>query len=173
MNSLIPFTFNEYFTTNYVGKVQEVLLNIDYFIADPIRRVYQLLFTLSQTISMENWRNSKQNIRPKKGICSYLMNFYHVVDTIYTECTELFCASFWCPCVSSQWNFEMSFALGFCSWRYSLTRMQDGKVVVSSSNLKGNKSYWGFKLPRVKLQWMCEGNPWENWLWFKLAQSLS
>ena len=41
---------------------------------------------------MKNW-NSKQNIRPKKGICSYLVK----VDTIYTEGTELFCASFWCP----------------------------------------------------------------------------
>ena len=36
-------------------KVREVLLNIDYFIADsPVRRVYHLLFTLSQTISMKN-----------------------------------------------------------------------------------------------------------------------
>ena len=67
---------------------------------------------------MKNW-NSKQNIRPKKGICSYLVEFYRVVDTIYTECTELlFCASFWCPCVLSQWNFEMSYVLGFCSqWK--------------------------------------------------------
>ena len=38
MNSLIASTFNEYFTTNYVGKVQEVLLNIDYFIADPHKK---------------------------------------------------------------------------------------------------------------------------------------
>ena len=33
---------------------------------------------------MKNW-NSNQNIRPKKGICSYLVNFYRVVNTIYTE----------------------------------------------------------------------------------------
>ena len=38
MNSLIPSTFNEYFTTYYVAKVWEVLLNIDYFIADPRKK---------------------------------------------------------------------------------------------------------------------------------------
>ena len=27
--------------------------------------------------------NGKQNLRPKKGICSYLMKFYHAFDTVF------------------------------------------------------------------------------------------
>ena len=38
-------------------------------------RVYQLLFTCSQTISMKNL-NGKQNLRPEKGIYNYLVKFY-------------------------------------------------------------------------------------------------
>ena len=49
---LIYSIFNASFNTNYVASVWEVLLNI-YFIADPRNkaRVYQFLFTYSQTIA--------------------------------------------------------------------------------------------------------------------------
>ena len=73
-----------------------------YFIADPHNKasVYQLLFTYSQTILMK-YLNSKQNLRPEKGIYSYLVKFYRTIDTIYAEYAGLFLVSLLCPCVSS------------------------------------------------------------------------
>ena len=97
-----------HFTTNYVASVSwEVLLNI-YLITDPHNkpRVYQLLFTYNQTILMK-YLNSKQNLRPEKGIYSYLVKFYRTIDTIYAEYTGLFLVFLLCPCVSSAatlWN---------------------------------------------------------------------
>ena len=31
--------------------------------------------------------NGKQNLGPEKGIYSYLLKFYHTINTIYMECT--------------------------------------------------------------------------------------
>ena len=31
--------------------------------------------------------NGKQNLGPEKGIYSYLVKFYHTINTIYMECT--------------------------------------------------------------------------------------
>ena len=86
-DALIPCISNAYFTTNYVARNWEVLLNI-YFIADPHNkaRVCHLLFTYSKTILMK-YLNSKQNLRPEKGIYSYLVKFYCTIDTIYAELT--------------------------------------------------------------------------------------
>ena len=76
-----------------------ILLQI---IADPHNkaRVYQLLFTYSQTILMK-YLNSKQNLRPEKGIYCYLVKFYRTINTIYADYTGLFLVSLLCPCVSS------------------------------------------------------------------------
>ena len=63
-NSLTPSKFNTYFTTNYVPSIWKYLANI-YFIADPVTRVYQILFTSSQTISMKNL-NGKQKQLPRE-----------------------------------------------------------------------------------------------------------
>ena len=84
-DSLIPFTFNAYFTTNYIASVWEVILNI-YLNVDPGNKGLsnQLLFTCSQTILMKNL-NGKQNLRPEKDICSYLVKFYCTIDTVYVE----------------------------------------------------------------------------------------
>ena len=42
----------------------------------------------------------KQNLRPEKGIYSYLVKFYRTIDTIYAKYTGLFLVPFLCPCVS-------------------------------------------------------------------------
>ena len=56
--------------------------------------------------------NGKQNLRPEKGIYSYLLKFYHAINTVYMECTAflknyfvyLSCA-FMLPL---QWHFQIS-----------------------------------------------------------------
>ena len=49
---------------------------------------------------MENL-NGKQNLRPEKGFCSYLVKFFYcVIDTVYVEYTGLFFVSLLCPCFS-------------------------------------------------------------------------
>ena len=51
--------------------------------------------------------NGKQNLRPEKGIYSYIVKFYRTIDTIYVEFTGLFRVFLLCPCVSSEatlWN---------------------------------------------------------------------
>ena len=86
----------------YYKLLSQCLRSIIEFLQTPVTRVYQLLFTSSQTISMENL-NGKQNHRPEKGICSYLVKFfYHVIDTlsVYVEYTGLFCVCLLCPCFS-------------------------------------------------------------------------
>ena len=86
-DSLIPFTFNAYFTTKYIASVWEVILNI-YLNVDPGNKGLsnQLLFTCSHTILMKNL-NGKQNLRPEKDICSCLVKFYCTIDTVYAEYT--------------------------------------------------------------------------------------
>ena len=106
-DSLIPSLFNAYFTTNYRPAFEKYYW---IFISSrtPVTRsgFISFFFTCSQTISMKNL-NSKQNLRPEKGIYSYLVKFYRTIDTIYVEYTGLFCVSLLCPCVSSAatlWN---------------------------------------------------------------------
>ena len=48
---------------------------------------------------MENL-NGKQNLRPEKGICNYLVKFYSEIDTVHAEYTGLFRVSPFCPRVS-------------------------------------------------------------------------
>ena len=43
----------------------------------------------------------EQNLRPEKGIYSYLVKFYRKIDTMYAEYTGLFLVPLLCPCVSS------------------------------------------------------------------------
>ena len=78
-----------------------------YLIADPVTGVYQILFTSSQTISMKNL-NGKQNHRPEKETCSYLVTFYRLIDTVYAEYTGLFRVALLCSCVSSAATLSMS-----------------------------------------------------------------
>ena len=100
--SRIEFLAVRFFYTFYIQCIFYYKLLNTYFIADPRNkaRVYQLLFTCSQTMSMKNL-DGKQNLRPEKGIYSYLVNFYRTIDTIYAEYTRLFRVSLLCPCVSS------------------------------------------------------------------------
>ena len=88
--------------------LSQCLRSIIELLQTPVTRVYQCLFTIiSQTISMENL-NGKQNLRPEKGICSYLVKFFYcVIDTVYVEYTGLFFVSLLCPCFScaaTLWN---------------------------------------------------------------------
>ena len=97
-----------------VASIWESILYNWIFISSliPITRVYQLLFTSSQTILMENL-NGKQNLRPEKGICTYL------VKSITFDWDSL-CGVYWIiSCISLVplcflWqHFEISHALGF------------------------------------------------------------
>ena len=95
-------SFNAYFTTNCVASIWEVLLNI-YFIADP-RNKGLSAFIYMQSNNLDEEFNSKQNLRPEKGICSYLVKFYCTINPDYVEYTGLFCVSLFCACVHMQWK---------------------------------------------------------------------
>ena len=64
---------------------------------------------------MENL-NGKQNLRPEKGFCSYLVKFFCcAIDTVYVESTGLFFVSLLtCALVFPvRRHFEISHAQGF------------------------------------------------------------
>ena len=57
--------------------------------------------------------NVKQNLRPEKGICSYLVKFHRTMDTDYAKYTGLFRALSCALVFPPRRHFEMSQALGF------------------------------------------------------------
>ena len=59
-----------------------ILSNI-YFTPTPVARVYQLALNTVKLDGIFRHLNGKQNLRPKKGICSYLKKFYHSFDTVF------------------------------------------------------------------------------------------
>ena len=111
--------------------LRQCLRSIIEFLWTPVTRVYQLLFTSSQTISMENL-NGKQNLRPEKGICSFLVKFFYcVIDTVYVEYTGLFFVSLLCPCFScaaTLWNKSRARIRPLII--YCLTTMHARKMVI-------------------------------------------
>ena len=70
------------------------------FIADP-RNKGLSAFIYMQSNNLDEELNGKQNLRPEKGICSYLVKFYRTIDTVYAEYTGLFRVFLLCPYVSS------------------------------------------------------------------------
>ena len=122
---LHSFTFNAYFTTNYIASVWEVILNI-YLNVDPGNKGLsnQLLFTSSHTIL-----NGKQNLRPEKDICSYLVKFYCTIDTVYAEYTWIIsCISLVSLCLlcgDSCWDSAIDN-------RHNIDHNACGKMVISS-----------------------------------------
>ena len=128
-DSLIPFTFNAYFTTNYIASVWEVILNI-YLNVDPGNKGLsnKLLFTCSHTILMKNL-NGKQNLRPGKDICSCLVKFYCTTDTVYAEYTWIIsCISLVSLCLlcnDSCWDSAIAN-------RHNIDHNACGKMVISS-----------------------------------------
>ena len=59
-----------------------ILSNI-YFNPTPVARLYQLALNSVKLDGIFRHLNGKQNLRPKKGICSYLMKFYPAFDTVF------------------------------------------------------------------------------------------
>ena len=94
--------------------LRQCLRSIIEFLRTPVTRVYQLLFTSSQTISMENL-NGKQNLRPEKASVAILLNssivrliqfMWSILDYffLYLSCALVF---------PVQRHFEISHAQGF------------------------------------------------------------
>ena len=107
-DSLIPDIDIHWYSMHIALQIASSVFEKYYWIfVDFSNKGYQLLFTSSQTISMENL-NGKQNLRPEKGICSYLVKFFYcAIDTVYVEYTGLFFVSLLCPCFScaaTLWN---------------------------------------------------------------------
>ena len=103
-DSLIPSLFNAYSTSNYRPAFEKYYWR---FISSrtPVTRPGFISFQYLQAVKQS--LNSKQNLRPDKGIYSYIVKFYWMIDTIYVEYTGLFRVSLLCPCVSSAatlWN---------------------------------------------------------------------
>ena len=113
--------------------LSQCLRSIIEFLRTPVTRVYQLLFTSSQTISMENL-NGKQNLRPEKGICSYLVKFFYcVIDTVYVEYTGLFFVSLLCPCFScaaTLWNKSRARIRRLIIWFDHNACQEDGNIIL-------------------------------------------
>ena len=111
----------------------QCLRSIIEFLRTPVTRVYQLLFTSSQTISMEN-SNGKQNLRPEKGICSYLVQFFYcAIDTVYVEYTGLFFVSLLCPCFScaaTLWNKSRARIQPLIIWFDHNACQEDGNMIL-------------------------------------------
>ena len=111
----------------------QCLRSIIEFLRTPVTRVYQLLFTSSQTISMEN-SNGKQNLRPEKGICSYLVQFFYcAIDTVYVEYTGLFFVSLLCPCFScaaTLWNKSRARIWPLIIWFDHNACQEDGNIIL-------------------------------------------
>ena len=59
-----------------------LILTKIYFTPTPVARLYQLALNTVKLDEIFKHLNGKQNLRPKKGICSYLMKFYHAFDTV-------------------------------------------------------------------------------------------
>ena len=110
-----------------------IILSIIEFLRTPVTRVYQLLFTSSQTISMENL-NGKQNLRPENGICSYLVKFFYcVIDTVYVEYTGLFFVPLLCPCFScaaTLWNKSRARIRPLIIWFDHNACQEDGNIIL-------------------------------------------
>ena len=114
--------------------LSQCLRSIIELLQTPVTRVYQCLFTIiSQTISMENL-NGKQNLRPEKGICSYLVKFFYcVIDTVYVDYTGLFFVSLLCPCFScaaTLWNKSRARIRRLIIWFVHNACQEDGNIIL-------------------------------------------
>ena len=113
--------------------LRQCLRSIIEFLRTLVTRVYQLLFTSSRTISMGNL-NGKQNLRPEKGICSFLVKFFYcVIDTVYVEYTGLFFVSLLCPCFScaaTLWNKSRARIQPLIIWFDHNACQEDGNMIL-------------------------------------------
>ena len=95
-NSLTPSKFNTYFTTNHVPSIWEVFSEYLFHRGPRNKGLSDFIYIQS----MKNL-NGKQNHRPEKETCSYLVKFYRLIDTVYAEYTGLFRVGRLCSWVSS------------------------------------------------------------------------